>query len=78
MPVQRIPRYILLLEDLLKNTPDELKEEKDKLNEAYNKIKEIAAFLNDSKRRAETSSKLLNIQNKLLGYDVIVPYYFQN
>jgi len=63
-PVQRIPRYELLLKDLLKSTwlshPDY-----ENLEIAVEKIIEAAAFNNDQKRRAESLLRLLDIQNEI-------------
>jgi len=62
----------MLLSDLLKHTPDIFEEEQKKLQQASAKIKEIADFLNDSKRKSENSAKVLDIQNRLIGNDVRV------
>jgi len=68
MPVQRIPRYILLLGDLLKNTPKEHSDYKE-TETALQKTKEIAEYLNEGKRRAENASKVVAIQDSLIGLD---------
>jgi len=68
MPVQRIPRYILLLGDLLKNTPKEHMDYKETEN-ALQKAKEIADFLNEGKRKAENASRVVVIQDSLIGLD---------
>ena len=87
MPVQRIPRYSLLLRELVKVTPPDhpdlagsicLKRSlffflKKKiffvsgLNLALQKVDEIAAFLNEQKRRAEDFSRILLLHDKLTG-----------
>jgi len=63
-PVQRIPRYEMLLKDLLKCTwishPDY-----ENLEIAVEKIVEAAAFNNEQKRKAECLMRLLEIQNEL-------------
>jgi hypothetical protein len=63
-PVQRIPRYEMLLKDLLKYTwlshPDY-----ENLEIAVDKIVEAAAFNNEQKRKAECLMRLLDIQNEL-------------
>ncbi|GAM17857.1 hypothetical protein SAMD00019534_010320 [Acytostelium subglobosum LB1] len=65
-PVQRIPRYVLLLQDLLKHTesthPDFLH-----ISEGLKVIKEVAISINDTKRRADNSLKVIEAQNKLVG-----------
>ena len=51
-PIQRLPRYVMLLKDLLKYTweahPDRLA-----LSEALNRMQKATAFLNEAKRREE-------------------------
>eukprot|EP01116_Phalansterium_solitarium_P015684 TRINITY_DN3488_c2_g1_i1.p3 TRINITY_DN3488_c2_g1~~TRINITY_DN3488_c2_g1_i1.p3 ORF type:complete len:351 (+),score=150.07 TRINITY_DN3488_c2_g1_i1:1271-2323(+) len=65
MPVQRIPRYILLLQDLRAHTlpshPDF-----DSLALALAKLQEVAATINESNRRAESMSRILRLQQLLL------------
>ncbi|PVD33338.1 hypothetical protein C0Q70_04592 [Pomacea canaliculata] len=60
-PVQRIPRYKLLLEDLLEHTPidhhDYLQ-----LKEATQQIGEIAMYINEHIRQHENFQKMLAIQ----------------
>eukprot|EP01113_Clastostelium_recurvatum_P039518 TRINITY_DN6041_c0_g2_i6.p1 TRINITY_DN6041_c0_g2~~TRINITY_DN6041_c0_g2_i6.p1 ORF type:complete len:1168 (-),score=332.78 TRINITY_DN6041_c0_g2_i6:54-3242(-) len=66
MPIQRIPRYSLLLQELLKHTrPDHT--EYDKLGEALTKVKDIALNLNEKKRDSENKSKLFEITAVLEG-----------
>lgn len=66
MPVQRIPRYSLLLRELLKATstshPDYAG-----LEQALAKVDEISNFLNEQKRKAEDFSRILALQDKLTG-----------
>ncbi|XP_025087323.1 rho guanine nucleotide exchange factor 39-like [Pomacea canaliculata] len=61
MPVQQIPRYRLLLEDLLehthKNHPDYLQ-----LKEATIQMEKIVKHMNESMRQKENSQKMLAIQ----------------
>ena len=64
MPVQRIPRYVLLLRELRKYTPLGHPEH-ESLEVALHKIEGIATFVNEQKRSAENRSKLLDIQNRL-------------
>lgn len=45
LPIQRVPRYRLLLEDLIKHTPDH-HPDKAGLQEALEKIKDVASHLN--------------------------------
>eukprot|EP01124_Arcella_intermedia_P028412 TRINITY_DN5771_c0_g1_i1.p1 TRINITY_DN5771_c0_g1~~TRINITY_DN5771_c0_g1_i1.p1 ORF type:complete len:1404 (-),score=573.46 TRINITY_DN5771_c0_g1_i1:30-4241(-) len=59
MPVQRIPRYKLLLEDLLKHTP---KHHPDytHLNNASLQIGKLAQHINDNNRKVETLMAMAN------------------
>jgi hypothetical protein len=66
LPVQRIPRYELLLREFLKNTP-EGHTEREILVAAFEKVQKIAQYINESKRRVENMSKVLAIQNKIEG-----------
>lgn len=63
MPVQRIPRYNLLLQDLLKNThathPD-----KKLLEVALQKMQDITAYLNKDIKVAENQKKFLELGKK--------------
>lgn len=52
MPIQRIPRYRLLLQELLKLT-DQNDPEYKKLNDALEIIKNVAAEINKQKAHAE-------------------------
>ncbi|CAJ0765175.1 8091_t:CDS:10, partial [Entrophospora sp. SA101] len=74
MPVQRIPRYKLLLEDLLKKTPDS---HSDYLNlkKAYHVIENVATFVNETIRQHEMFIAMLEIQRFLTGFDeaVLIP-----
>ncbi|EGG14650.1 pleckstrin domain-containing protein [Cavenderia fasciculata] len=64
-PVQRIPRYILLLNDLLLHTVDVL--ERDSLEDALGSTKIVADQLNEAKRRAENQNKTIQFQDKVVG-----------
>eukprot|EP01111_Echinosteliopsis_oligospora_P018834 TRINITY_DN8855_c0_g1_i2.p1 TRINITY_DN8855_c0_g1~~TRINITY_DN8855_c0_g1_i2.p1 ORF type:complete len:671 (+),score=196.02 TRINITY_DN8855_c0_g1_i2:55-2013(+) len=69
-PVQRIPRYSLLLADLVKNTwpthPDY-----ETLCQVLKQIQEIASYVNEKKREAENLAKVVEIQNNLLKCEKI-------
>eukprot|EP01119_Soliformovum_irregulare_P013253 TRINITY_DN3515_c0_g1_i1.p1 TRINITY_DN3515_c0_g1~~TRINITY_DN3515_c0_g1_i1.p1 ORF type:complete len:730 (-),score=250.69 TRINITY_DN3515_c0_g1_i1:71-2260(-) len=68
MPVQRIPRYILLLGDILKHTPKDHKDYKD-TEKALDETKGIADFLNEAKRQTENAQRVVAIQESLQGLD---------
>eukprot|EP01129_Flabellula_baltica_P015754 TRINITY_DN8135_c0_g1_i1.p1 TRINITY_DN8135_c0_g1~~TRINITY_DN8135_c0_g1_i1.p1 ORF type:complete len:590 (-),score=132.59 TRINITY_DN8135_c0_g1_i1:14-1783(-) len=70
-PIQRIPRYILLLQDLIKYTPDGY-QDKIKLSDAAAILQTITNQLNESKRKAELNSRIKNIEESLIGYDPLI------
>eukprot|EP00727_Mastigamoeba_balamuthi_P002605 m51a1_g12341 hypothetical protein (464) ;mRNA; f:510629-512610 len=68
-PIQRIPRYVLLLNDMLKHTP-KMCDDRKKLKKALALLNEIAAEVNQYMKRAEQGSKALEIQQHLIGSNV--------
>eukprot|EP00012_Vannella_robusta_P001244 CAMPEP_0206192088 /NCGR_PEP_ID=MMETSP0166-20121206/5746_1 /ASSEMBLY_ACC=CAM_ASM_000260 /TAXON_ID=95228 /ORGANISM="Vannella robusta, Strain DIVA3 518/3/11/1/6" /LENGTH=546 /DNA_ID=CAMNT_0053608509 /DNA_START=241 /DNA_END=1881 /DNA_ORIENTATION=- len=66
MPVQRIPRYVLLLGDLLKHTwqdhPDY-----NNLQEATKKLQDLTAFLDTKEQEAENLTRLVKIAAEFQG-----------
>ncbi|PWN54257.1 hypothetical protein IE53DRAFT_258314 [Violaceomyces palustris] len=67
LPVQRIPRYRLLLEDLAKCTPPSRLREHDALLTALEHITRIASNVNESKRQSEQDRRLLGWQTRIRG-----------
>jgi len=65
-PVQRIPRYKMLLEELIKSTP-EGHPDKTNLESALKEIESVAWHINEQLREHEEGLLLLNIQNSLQG-----------
>jgi len=66
--VQRIPRYILLIQDLLSHTwSDHLDYEN--LKSALKMVQSVAVEVNASIKMAESQSKVLEIQRSLVGWD---------
>ncbi|KYQ90374.1 pleckstrin (PH) domain-containing protein [Tieghemostelium lacteum] len=66
--VQRIPRYILLLQDLFKHTwSDHVDYEN--LKTAIKMVTIVANEVNSSIKMAESQSKVLEIQKNLVGFD---------
>ena len=63
-PIQRIPRYKLLLRDLVKETPENHVDFKN-LQAAYEKIDYVAGFVNEQKREAEHRKIVLNLSENL-------------
>ncbi|XP_064405676.1 intersectin-1-like [Halichondria panicea] len=68
-PIQRVPRYELLLKDLLKHTPEE-HPDYSTLKEALNFVQKIAIDCNENIRRAENEFKLFTITKRFPHDDV--------
>ena len=65
-PVQRIPRYKLLLDDIIKNTP-RYHPDKDNLQEARTHIDAVAWYINDQIKEHEHGRMMVDIQKSLHG-----------
>jgi hypothetical protein len=65
-PIQRVPRYVMLLDQLVKFTP-ETHADHQNLGIALDKIKKITEYLNEAKRNAENVNKILDIENTVTG-----------
>jgi len=63
-PIQRVPRYEMLLKDLVTSTWTS-HEDLPALDNALEKIVEAAVFINEQKRKAEALTRLMEIQNEL-------------
>eukprot|EP00128_Syssomonas_multiformis_P001109 Colp12_sorted_trinity150504_noHs@24625 len=61
MPVQRLPRYALLLQDLHRNTPSSHPDHPH-LAKAVEMLRGLMESLNESQRRAENDYKLLSVE----------------
>jgi hypothetical protein len=68
MPVQRVPRYVLLLSDLLKNTP-ESNPDYEPIRTALDLVKAFADFINSSKAAAENREKLDLLRSRITDTD---------
>eukprot|EP00732_Lithocolla_globosa_P002092 Lithocolla_globosa_v1_NODE_1259_length_2726_cov_7.700112.p1 type:complete len:520 gc:universal NODE_1259_length_2726_cov_7.700112:1040-2599(+) len=66
MPIQRLPRYSMLLSDLLKYTPKSHPDHAN-LENAVAKIKQAAALVNEKKREYDHQKELELISEKLEG-----------
>jgi hypothetical protein len=73
-PVQRIPRYKLLLEDMLKNTEKDHEDYED-LKNSLKLVSEVALFVNETIRDHEMMLQMLSIQRSLVGMkqDILIP-----
>ncbi|ODQ49843.1 Dbl homology domain-containing protein [Saitoella complicata NRRL Y-17804] len=68
LPVQRVPRYKLLLHDLLRYT-DEEHPDHEKLLEAFRLVEQVASLIDDTIRQYENWLAMLQIQRSLFGLD---------
>lgn len=68
LPVQRIPRYRLLFEDLARVCPPERLSDGRSILNALSSISSVAAMMNESKRQSEMDQKLLQWQDKIQGH----------
>ncbi|KAF5368346.1 hypothetical protein D9758_002424 [Tetrapyrgos nigripes] len=67
LPVQRIPRYRLLLEELRQSTPPQYEYMEDSIDRALNEIASLANNMNEGKREAESRHKLVHWQARIRG-----------
>jgi len=65
-PVQRIPRYFLLLQDLVRHTSSDHPDYAN-LAAAAQKVQAIAEYMNEKKREAENIMKVTEIQEMIEG-----------
>ena len=61
-PIQRVPRYELLLRELLKETDKNHADYAD-ITKALNEVNSVAVFVNESISKSKNTLKLLEIQN---------------
>lgn len=64
MPVQRIPRYALLMNELLKNTP-ETHADYNYIKQALSQFQDIASYINDRKKNYDSQEKVALIQQRM-------------
>ncbi|KAF8140081.1 hypothetical protein EV363DRAFT_326100 [Boletus edulis] len=67
LPVQRVPRYRLLLEELIRSTPPSCSFMDDALDRALAEISLLANNMNEGKRESETRRKLVQWQSRIRG-----------
>ena len=70
MPVQRIPRYKLLLQGIVDNTPDELEEGRDALLALYNEVEGHCDYLNKSTAIDKASAQVAEVHNRFRPQDI--------
>ncbi|CAL1695962.1 unnamed protein product [Somion occarium] len=67
LPVQRIPRYKLLLEELLRSCPPVYEYMEDPLDKALSEISVLATNMNEGKRESESRRRLVLWQSRIRG-----------
>ncbi|KAG0319676.1 hypothetical protein BGZ97_001668 [Linnemannia gamsii] len=74
LPVQRIPRYRMLLEGLLRHTPEDHPDHR-KLQTAFESMEQTANFVNETIRQHEMFGEMVNLQSKIAGMNepLIIP-----
>jgi len=68
LPIQRVPRYMLLLQELEKHTPEEHLDGPN-LKQAINQLEITLDDMNDSKTKSDSQNKLSTIESSLAGLD---------
>ena len=66
LPIQRVPRYKLLLQELKKNTEPDHKDMKN-IDKALEVVGTVAMHINDSVKQQERRAKIAAIQDKITG-----------
>eukprot|EP01117_Protostelium_nocturnum_P011895 TRINITY_DN4341_c0_g2_i3.p1 TRINITY_DN4341_c0_g2~~TRINITY_DN4341_c0_g2_i3.p1 ORF type:complete len:976 (-),score=437.70 TRINITY_DN4341_c0_g2_i3:39-2966(-) len=66
MPIQRIPRYSMLLQSVIKESPSD-HPDLGQLEKALTKINQIANIINQNIKSAEESQKLITLQGSIKG-----------
>jgi len=65
-PVQRVPRYVLLLKELKRQTSP-YHPEFGALNDALQAVQRVASVINEGQRAVENMSKLMAVQQRIIG-----------
>ncbi|ORY25617.1 RhoGEF domain-domain-containing protein [Naematelia encephala] len=65
LPIQRVPRYKLLLEDLAMCTPLRVDGPRDTLDDALNEIASLASLMNEEKRGSDSRLRLFHWQKRI-------------
>eukprot|EP01134_Creolimax_fragrantissima_P008200 CFRG8200T1 len=71
VPVQRIPRYQLLLQELLKHTTQD-HVDFDSLMRAHEETKALAMQCNEAKRQTDAIANMDMLSERIVGYDKLV------
>ncbi|GMH86601.1 hypothetical protein TrST_g13899 [Triparma strigata] len=77
MPVQRIPRYKMLLAELIKLTPEKngnmMNQEHKDLSDALSVVSSVATKLNDDMKRFETKKQVLEFAQQFEKMELVLP-----
>jgi len=74
MPVQRIPRYELLIRDLLKKKTDESHPDHHNLEDAIKEVRELNLFINQAKKTEDNKKKIILLQSAIHSTAPIILY----
>eukprot|EP01084_Bolivina_argentea_P108248 193450_1 len=66
LPIQRMPRYKMLLEEIIKNT-DSKHPDLTQLKNAFNKISEVNTSINNRMKEFDQRIRVQNIENRFYG-----------
>lgn len=74
-PIQQLPRYIMLLSDLLRNTASDHPDHAN-IGIALDKMKKLTEDVNEKKRESETTAAIVNVQHRLRGKypSLLIPF----
>eukprot|EP01114_Cavostelium_apophysatum_P015162 TRINITY_DN4074_c0_g1_i3.p2 TRINITY_DN4074_c0_g1~~TRINITY_DN4074_c0_g1_i3.p2 ORF type:complete len:207 (+),score=56.75 TRINITY_DN4074_c0_g1_i3:1056-1676(+) len=67
MPVQRLPRFEMLLADYIRHT-EEGHPDLELAKEGLKQIKSLTQFVNEHKRKADSAYRMMTVQGKIKGY----------
>ncbi len=73
MPIQRVPRYVLLMAELLKMTPESHPERRP-ISQCLTALKAMTDYINERVRTAVDIKKLVELQDSVTGVDLFEPY----
>lgn len=72
LPIQRIPRYSLLLRELKKRTPEDHRDA-EALNQALESVGSVALSVNEAVRQQENRAQIRKIQSQFVAESFIAP-----
>eukprot|EP01132_Coremiostelium_polycephalum_P006654 gene6654-8233_t len=72
MPVQRLPRYLVLLKEIEKNTTQMDHPDLNLTQLALVQLHDLTLYLNESKRKSSDVDKIQEIKNSVFGVDSVI------